>query len=149
MAFLRRGPKSRSSQSRSFSRIVLGDLSAASAILPITCGLICARDGILPPGAMGRLRGMIDFLGIRYQETTMRKRLAVGALVGLVAACLVACSNPTPPPTTGAHDPGVRGGAAGAGKPLPGLTSDELAFFNDGRDRFLEIESVKGSENSG
>jgi len=43
----------------------------------------------------------------------------------------------------------VRGGAAGAGKPLPGLTSDELAFFNDGRDRFLEIESVKGSENSG
>jgi len=43
----------------------------------------------------------------------------------------------------------VRGGAAGAGKPLPGLTSYELAFFNDGRDRFLEIESVTGSGNSG
>jgi len=30
----------------------------------------------------------------------------------------------------GPVDPGVRGGAAGAGGPLPGLSAPELAFFN-------------------
>lgn len=29
-------------------------------------------------------------------------------------------------------DPGVRGGPAGAGAPLNGLTADETAFFKDG-----------------
>lgn len=32
----------------------------------------------------------------------------------------------------GPVDPGVRAGAPGAGGPLQGLTSDELAFFQDG-----------------
>ncbi len=31
-----------------------------------------------------------------------------------------------------ANAPGVRGGPAGAGGPLPGLTSAELAFFQAG-----------------
>jgi CxxC motif-containing protein (DUF1111 family) len=45
-------------------------------------------------------------------------------------------------------DPGVRGGTAGAGTPLKGLTTDETAFFQDGQARFAEIEVVtKGSNN--
>ena len=46
-------------------------------------------------------------------------------------------------------DPGVRGGPAGAGGPLQGLTSDETAFFQDGQTRFAEIESVTKGANNG
>ena len=49
---------------------------------------------------------------------------------------------------TGPVDPGVRGGPAGAGAALNGLTADETAFFQDGQSRFAEIEVVtKGSNN--
>jgi CxxC motif-containing protein (DUF1111 family) len=45
-------------------------------------------------------------------------------------------------------DPGVRGGPAGAGTPLKGLTADETAFFQDGQARFADVEVVtKGSNN--
>jgi hypothetical protein len=43
----------------------------------------------------------------------------------------------------------VRGGAAGAGGPLPGLTADETAFFLDGQARFAEIEVVNKGANNG
>src|SRR5262249_10931913 len=39
-------------------------------------------------------------------------------------------------------DPGVRGGAAGAGGPLPGLNNKGIKFFNSGQDDFLEVEAV-------
>lgn len=41
-----------------------------------------------------------------------------------------------------AKDPGVRGGAAGAGDPIAGLSMTQLAFFNAGRDEFVEVEEV-------
>src|SRR5437016_2372872 len=44
-----------------------------------------------------------------------------------------------------ARDPGVRGGQAGAGGPIPGLTAAELAFFNAGLDAFNEVDSVSGT----
>jgi len=40
------------------------------------------------------------------------------------------------------QDPGVRGGVAGAGGPLPGLTVKEGKFFDSGKDEFLEVEAV-------
>ena len=46
-------------------------------------------------------------------------------------------------------DPGVRGGPAGAGAPLKGLTADEMAFFQDGLTRFADIEVVTGGANNG
>jgi hypothetical protein len=46
-------------------------------------------------------------------------------------------------------DPGVRGGAAGAGGPLKNLTADENAFFQDGFTRFAEVEVVSGGSNNG
>jgi len=42
----------------------------------------------------------------------------------------------------GPVDPGVRGGAAGAGGPLPGLSAPELAFFNAAKGIFTEVETV-------
>src|SRR5262245_33337719 len=43
---------------------------------------------------------------------------------------------------TGPRDPGVRGGAAGAGGALPGLTAGQAAFFDVGKDDFAEAEGV-------
>src|SRR4051812_34070712 len=44
------------------------------------------------------------------------------------------------------NDPGPRSGPPRAGKPLPGLTSDELSYFNEGLNRFLEVDSVSGTQ---
>jgi CxxC motif-containing protein (DUF1111 family) len=45
----------------------------------------------------------------------------------------------------GAKDPGVRGGTPGAGTPIAGLTSSQLAFFNAGLTNFEVIDSGTGS----
>src|SRR5579871_1011421 len=39
-------------------------------------------------------------------------------------------------------DPGVRGGPAGAGGPIKGLTANELALFKEGLIRTTQLESV-------
>jgi CxxC motif-containing protein (DUF1111 family) len=46
-------------------------------------------------------------------------------------------------------DPGVRAGLPGGGNPLPGLTADETAFFQDGLARFGDIEVVTKGANNG
>jgi len=50
-------------------------------------------------------------------------------------------------------DPGVRGGAAGAGQPLTSVAANNpttiLDFFNDGLDRFNEVDSVSGTIEAG
>jgi CxxC motif-containing protein (DUF1111 family) len=42
-------------------------------------------------------------------------------------------------------DPGVRGGTAGAGGPLAGLTGADLQFFQIAAKRFNEVDSVSGT----
>jgi CxxC motif-containing protein (DUF1111 family) len=63
----------------------------------------------------------------------------------LAASCFHASAQTVKAPV----DPGVRGGAAGAGGPLQGLTADETAFFRDGLARFAEVEVVTGGSNNG
>ncbi len=41
-----------------------------------------------------------------------------------------------------ATDPGVRGGLPAAGKEIPGLTSNETAFYKAGAEKFSEIDGV-------
>ena len=48
--------------------------------------------------------------------------------------------------TTSAHDPGVRAGSVGAGLPLATLSGAQQAFFDDGLARFIEVDSVDGSQ---
>lgn len=45
-------------------------------------------------------------------------------------------------PVLAQTDPGVQGGAARAGGPIPGLTANQLAFFDAGSDDFAEAEGV-------
>jgi CxxC motif-containing protein (DUF1111 family) len=46
-------------------------------------------------------------------------------------------------------DPGIRGGGAAAGAPLPSVSGNFpvtiLSFFNDAKDRFTEVDSVSGT----
>src|ERR1700688_2988847 len=81
----------------------------------------------------------------------MKKRLtaACKSLAGIVVALLAACDSACSQPATAPVDPGVRGGAAGAGTSLKALTADENAFFQDGLTRFAQIESVTGGQNNG
>src|SRR5262245_1222803 len=78
-------------------------------------------------------------------ETTRSQTLVTKAAVLLIMGTLlvVGCAPPTTAPPPSAKDPGVRGGPAGAGSPLPGLTSAELAVFEAGRASFLAVEAVK------
>lgn len=77
-------------------------------------------------------------------------RQAVGRLVvGSIAAVLGSGVFASGDAAAGPVDPGVRAGSAGAGGALPGLTQDEMAFFNDGLTRFVTVESVSGGRNNG
>jgi CxxC motif-containing protein (DUF1111 family) len=73
----------------------------------------------------------------------MRRIFAFGILVGAVATALGAQSVARP------LDPGVRGGPPSSGGALPGLTSDEAQFFQDGLTRFQDVEVVTGGDNNG
>jgi CxxC motif-containing protein (DUF1111 family) len=72
------------------------------------------------------------------------KRFSAILTVALLTCVCSLCQTKSTP-----VDPGVRGGPAGAGGPLQGLTADETAFFQDGQVRFAEIEVVQGGSNNG
>ncbi len=77
------------------------------------------------------------------EATVITFRGWVCASVGVVVIAALslsvgACGQSKPGPV----DPGVRGGASGAGGPLKGLTADETAFFQDGQTRFAEVDGV-------
>ncbi len=70
-------------------------------------------------------------------------------LCGLLTVVLITSGSLLSQTRSAPVDPGVRGGAAGAGGPLQGLTADETAFFLDGQSRFAEIEVVSKGANNG
>jgi len=76
-------------------------------------------------------------------------RIACTICSGIVAVALTTCVCTLGQTRATPVDPGVRGGPAGAGGPLKGLTADETAFFQDGQARFAEVEAVTNSSNNG
>lgn len=68
---------------------------------------------------------------------------------GTLAVAFLTCACAVSQTKSNAVDPGARGGAPGAGGPLPGLTADEKVFFQDGLSRFAETEVVQGGSNNG
>ncbi len=62
-------------------------------------------------------------------DIRMPRRFAIAALT-----CTFLC--------LAQKDPGVRGGPPGAGGPIPGLTPNELALFNEGIRRTTQLEAV-------
>ena len=101
-----------------------GGEPAASAIRPF-----CRRFWNKKEGA--------DMSQRRFFQTT---RIAFDILLSVAVFAMGACQSSRPAPDV--HDPGVRGGQPGAGGPLPGLTPDEAAFFQDGLGKFVEVDSV-------
>jgi CxxC motif-containing protein (DUF1111 family) len=76
-------------------------------------------------------------------------RIALQNFRGIVAVALITSLYALSENRSAPVDPGVRGGPAGAGTPLKGLTTDEAAFFQDGQARFAEIEVVSKGTNNG
>src|SRR6266849_7631841 len=71
------------------------------------------------------------------------KKLVIVLLLAVVGFFLLRDEIPSPnDSSSAARDPGGRGGAAGAGAPIAGLSSTELAFFNAGKDDFEEEEKI-------
>src|SRR5438046_2108480 len=79
------------------------------------------------------------------REGVAMKKIVVPLLLTLaVGGFFFSCAEITPQvdSSSAARDPGVRGGAAGAGSPLAGLTKTERAFFKSGTAEFAEEEDV-------
>ena len=66
----------------------------------------------------------------------------VRILFAVIAIVLLGVAQNLPAQFRGPRDPGVRGGAAGAGGMLAGLSADEQEMFTDGRADFNEVEEV-------
>src|ERR1700692_614450 len=79
----------------------------------------------------------------------MLRGIALKSFSGIVAVALATCVYTLGQSRSGPADQGVRGGPAGAGTALKGLTADETAFFQDGQARFAEIEVVTKGGNNG
>src|SRR5436189_166062 len=69
----------------------------------------------------------------------IRRNASFRVFAGVVAAALAMsiCARSQGQAARGPVDPGVRGGAPGAGTALEGLTADETAFFQQGLAKFL------------
>src|SRR4029077_432446 len=81
---------------------------------------------------------------------TTQQKLTFKISAAFIAAVLATLSVRTSAQTVKMPvDPGVRGGAAGAGCSLKDLTADENDFFGDGLVRFADIEVVTGGKNNG
>jgi CxxC motif-containing protein (DUF1111 family) len=76
-------------------------------------------------------------------------RIGPASLSPILTVALITCGYAFGQTRSAPVDPGVRGGAAGAGGPLQGLTADETTFFLDGQARFAEIEVVNNGSNNG
>jgi CxxC motif-containing protein (DUF1111 family) len=71
----------------------------------------------------------------------MKPKLAVPLLTIAITGLFLSRIDPA----TGdqpARDPGVRGGPAGAGGPIAGLTTNQLQFFTSGQANFAEVEAA-------
>src|SRR5277367_2269808 len=80
---------------------------------------------------------------------TSRRLAGITAVTLLMAAYFAggAFAQTSASSATGPHDPGVRGGAAGAGGALLGLDTAELNLFNAALARFRAVDSVSGTIN--
>src|SRR5690348_15054052 len=78
----------------------------------------------------------------RYKSVLMASGTIVLGLAG--ALVLQAQQLATNSLSSGAKDPGVRAGGVGSGKPLPNLSPNQQLFFQNGLERFIEVDSVQG-----
>src|SRR2546425_6432906 len=108
------------------------------------CRTRCVGPGIARPrratrGAPG---------GFRMKATTRLELILFGlALMLFGIATLIQAQAPSmttavTSTSVTARDPGVRGGPAGAGGPINGLSARQFEFFTDGKADFEEVEAV-------
>jgi len=84
----------------------------------------------LPSALVSGMSGCVSSDGIESTATADTSTALSGQLDAVPAAA------------KGVVDPGVRGGAPGAGTPIAGLNANQLALFNEGAFRATEIEAT-------
>src|SRR5262245_13615121 len=72
----------------------------------------------------------------------MNRKLTASLLSTAVASVFLTLQLDSATGEDMARDPGVRGGAPGAGGPIAGLTTNERRFFESGKADFAELEEV-------
>src|SRR6266436_5522536 len=90
---------------------------------------------------------LAQFILLVDEETTMKRKLVVPLTLAAAVACLFffqieMASSQWGSGSFYASDPGVRGGPAGAGGQLAGLSGTQAAFFTAGAVDFAEDEKV-------
>ncbi len=73
-----------------------------------------------------------------HRLATSASTLVAVAAIDSISSFQVRIASQT---TIQAHDPGPRGGPAGAGDPIKGLTTQETEYFNAGKEDFEEAEN--------
>src|SRR5262249_29881764 len=73
------------------------------------------------------------------EDAYVRTKLAIGVMVAVVVLATVQL---VPAQFFRVKDPGVRGGAAGAGGPFAALSTAELEMFTDGLKEFSEEDAI-------
>src|SRR6266567_1974302 len=90
----------------------------------------------LPLAARKRVRA------VHFAQGAKMSKVRVRTLFAVITIVLLGVAQNLPAQFRGPRDPGVRGGAPGAGSMLAGLTADEQEMFRDGRVDFNEAEEV-------
>jgi CxxC motif-containing protein (DUF1111 family) len=93
------------------------------------------RAGVDGSGGSRKIDG-----GKKVKQKSFALCMIVAALCAVVL--LQTRSGSTQSSAFRARDPGVRGGAAGAGEPINGLSGNQPAFFEAGKEDFEEVEEV-------
>src|SRR5437016_11442630 len=79
---------------------------------------------------------------MKTRQVTLVLPLVALLLLGITTVLRAQMAATTTTTATPARDPGVRGGPAGAGGPIAGLTTRQSEFFTTGKADFESVESV-------
>src|SRR5437899_18176 len=132
---------SRSSSRTCCARRAGAPASPDAGIFRAECG---KNDNVIDYGLTRRFPPEKNFPPPFRRRRAVVKNLVIALLIlALAGFFLFRDEFPLPDDSSStARDPGVRGGAAGAGAPIAGLTATELALFSAGKDDFEEEEKA-------
>src|SRR2546425_3694253 len=108
------------------------------------CRTRCFGPGIARPrrATRGAPGGFMMKATTRLELILFGLALMLFGIATLIQAQVPSTTTAVTSTSVTARDPGVRGGPAGAGGPINGLTARQFEFFTDGKADFEEVEDV-------
>src|SRR5213594_2490345 len=108
------------------------------------CRTRCVGPGIARPrrATRGAPGGFMMKATTRLELILFGLALMLFGIATLIQAQAPSMTTAVTSTSVTARDPGVRGGPAGAGGPINGLTARQFEFFTDGKAEFEEVEAA-------